>query len=282
MIRQGKWLEQSSLAFSKKCLKWTRKDTRHISDYKLLSKCSILCSLCTCPTYTQARTRSITFIENTVICHHLTFLSAETRRYAVVVAVRTGEIEPYIYFTSQCKSSFVTPLQMWKAFLFKVRERIYRERRTLWSVWTTKLILELCLLTTQTGDSHWPASPWLPLSASPVLLTSSPGLSPGFNFFRVMWPRNPAWILAAALLASGSSRGMSMMSSSSCGWLLSSCYHNNRARTSLTTKTFPFLLFLSKNMFSGLRLTRRYMNLLHRDQLQSLPSMYLTQCRANL
>lgn len=55
----------------------------------------------------------------------------------------------------------------------------------------------------------------------PMLLTSSLGLS-SFIFFLVMWPRKPAWILAAALFAAGSSRGMSMMSSS-CGWVHPSC-----------------------------------------------------------
>lgn len=40
-------------------------------------------------------------------------------------------------------------------------------------------------------------------------------ISPPLIFLRVMCPRKLAWILAAAALASGSSRGMSRMSSSS-------------------------------------------------------------------
>lgn len=40
-------------------------------------------------------------------------------------------------------------------------------------------------------------------------------ISPPLIFLRVIWPRKLAWILAAAALASGSSKGMSRMSSSS-------------------------------------------------------------------
>ncbi len=78
----------------------------------------------------------------------------------------------------------------------------------------------------------------------PMLLTSSLGLS-SFIFFLVMWPRKPAWILAAALFAAGSSRGMSMMSSS-CGWVHPS-YSSDKTQSAILAMTT-----WQKNTYSSL------------------------------
>lgn len=113
---------------------------------------------------------------------------------------------------------------------------------------------------------HWPAAPWLPLSTSPVLLTSSPSaLSSGFIFLRVMWPRKPAWILAAALLASGSSRGMSMISSSSWGRLHSSCWEDQKVVAS--QRSVAYYVIITGRFFSSFLGRRSKLNTLRRGIL---------------